>query len=254
MPTATKTNCPLCGHSSPTERLCHSCHTSTVTMIQDLPELWLKAHDELMPGKGGSGSSSNEPSLGINVAALSLIAGDDILGLFHHFEKAIRAGRGLTSPALLKKKSLKVEIDDAARFAVTHLEWSATQPWLGEFAAELKVLHRSAKAAARQFADPVRRISCPGDTAEGLPCRNALNLRMDDLLEIFDCKRCKSEWSSMRLIAVALASPTGEFFVDIEAVAAWLNISERRVQQIVKEHKIPKRGLLVDLKKVLAVR
>ena len=254
MPVATIVNCHLCGHSSPVATLCHRCHTSTVTMIQDLAELWLLAHDELMPGKGGSGGSSNEPSLGINVAALSLIAGDDILRLFHKYEILIRAGRALTAPAFLVKKALKTEIDSAVSFAVTHLEWSATQSWVGDFSAELKALHRSAKAAARQFPEPVRRISCPGDTSEGLPCGNHLNLRVEDMLEIFSCKKCKTEWSSVRLIAVALASPVGEFWVDVEAVAAWLHISERRVQQLVKEHKVPRKGLLVDLKKVLATR
>lgn len=254
MTAATNSNCPLCGHQSPNERLCHKCHTSMVTMIEDMSELWSMAHEELTPCKGRGGGSSNEPSLGINVAALSLIAGDDILRLFHKYETLVRAGRSLTPPALLKKKTLDAEIKDAIRFAVTHLEWSATQSWLGEFAAELKALHRSAKAAARQFPEPVRRIACPGDTSEGLPCGNHLNLRVDDLLEIFSCKKCKTEWSSMRLIAVALASPHGEFWVDIEAVATWLHISQRRVQQLIKEFNIPRKGLLVDLKKILATR
>lgn len=254
MPTMTETKCPSCGHSSPSERLCHRCHTSTVTMIQDLGEYWLMAHQELAPGKGGTGGSSNEPSLGINVAALSLIAGDDILRLLHSYENLTRAGRKLTPPALLKQKTLQFEIFDAIRFAVTHIEWMATQEWFADFVVELKALHRSAKAAARQFPEPVRRIACPGDTVDGLPCGNSLNLRIDDLLELFTCKRCKTEWSSMRLIAVALASPTAEIWVDVEAIAAWLHISERRVQQLVKEHKIPRKGLLVDLKKILATR
>lgn len=254
MTSAPDAKCPICGHSSQSAALCHRCHTSIVTMVQDLLEFWQMAHEELAPGKSGNGGSSNEPSLGINVAALSLIAGDDILRLLHKYENLTRWGRKLTPPALLKQKTLQKEIADAVRFAVTHIEWMASQPWIIEFETELKALHRSAKAAARQYSEPVRRIACPADTSEGLPCGNHLNLRADDLLEIFTCKRCKTEWTSMRLIAVALASPVGEFWIDVEAVAAWLHISERRVQQLVKEHDIPRRGPLVNLKKILATR
>lgn len=250
----TLNNCPVCDRSSPVERLCQPCHTSVVTMIQDLPELWLEAHDELEPGKNGKGGSSNEPSLGVNVAALSLIAGDDILRLFHKYERLIRKSRNLTPPALLAKKPLTEEIANAVSFATRHLDYSSSQPWINEFVAELKVLHRSARSAARKFSDPVRRISCPGDTSEGLPCGVHITLRSDDMLAIFTCKRCKTEWSSMRLVAVALASPTGKFWVDVEAAATWLALSERRVQQIVKENKIDRQGLLIDLKAVMAAR
>lgn len=247
-------NCPLCNFGSNTEGLCRRCHARLHTQLDDLLELWQAAHEELLPGKGGHGSAGSERTIGLNVAALSFIAGDDILKVLHEWEKYIRTERGLTPPALLKKLPLPQEIAAAVAFAQAHLEWSGTQEWIDDFAKELRDLHASGVAAARRFVERVRRIPCPGDTSEGLPCGNLLVVQDQDLLEVFGCRRCGTEWTSFRLIAVALSNPASTFWLDAEAIAAWMGLSERRVRQIAAQNEIARKGNLYDFKAIVATR
>lgn len=246
--------CPVCDYRVASEGLCRKCHAKFHKMLDDLLELWEDAHLELLPGRGGHGSHSSEQSIGLNVAALSFIAGHDILNLLHEWEKLIRSERSLTPPALLPPKDLWRELEDAVKFQQQHLVWSSTQDWFPDYISELRALHGQGLAAARRFVERVRRIPCPADNAEGLPCGNLLIVREDDLLEIFTCRRCRAEWNSFRLIAVALADPASKFWLDAEAIAAWLGVTERRVRQIAKEHDIAKKGELYDFKAIIESR
>jgi len=254
--TATRSLCQLCSYQIPSEGLCPKCFDKLYIQIEDLLELWMLAHGELNPSRGGNsgGGSSSEPSLGINVSALNFIAGSDIIGILHEWEKEIRSERGLTPPALLKKGSVAQEVKAAVEFAKTHLEWSSKQPWISDFAKEIKALHSQGMSAARKYVIHSRKIACPADNAQGLQCGQYLPLQDDDLMALFSCKRCGSEWSTFRLIAVAIAHPYAEFWLDAEAIASWLSISERRVHQIVKTNSIAKRGQLIDVKSVIAAR
>lgn len=253
---AIRSICQLCSYEIQSQGLCRKCFDKLYTQIEDLVELWMLAHGELNPRKGGTGGggSSSGQSLGINISALNFIAGSDIIGILHEWEKEVRFERGLTPPALLKKGSVAQEVKAAVEFAKTHLEWSAAQPWISDFAKEIKALHGQGMAAARKYVIHSRKIACPADNSEGLPCGNYLPLHDEDLMEIFSCKRCGSEWSTFRLIAVALTHPHAEFWLDAEAIASWLSISERRVHQIVKSNSIAKRGQLIDVKAVIAAR
>lgn len=246
--------CPICNRDSSDGFACMRCDFRIHSQLDDLLELWDAAHYELTPGKGGHGSHSSERTIGLNVSALSFIAGDDILHFLHDWERIIRADRQLTPPALLPKHGLVDEISNSIAFHKAHLDWSTTQPWIADYARELAVLHGTGMAAARRFVERVRRIPCPADNAEGLPCGNLLVVREDDLLAIFECRRCGSEWNSFRLISVALSDPASQFWLDTEAIAAWLGVTERRVRQIAKEHNIAKRGQLLDFKAIIQAR
>lgn len=246
--------CATCDYRISAEGLCRKCHAKFHRMLDDLYELWSDAHLELLPGRGGHGSHSSEQTIGLNVAALSFIAGDDILKTLHEWERLIRAERQLTPPAYLRFKDLPSEITDAIKFQQDHLAWASTQDWFDDFVKELRALHGQGMAAARRFVERVRRIPCPADDAEGLPCDNLLIVRDDDLLDIFTCRRCGAEWNAIRLMAVALSNPASRFWVDAEAIAKWLGITERRVRQIAKEHDVAKRGELYDFKAIIQAR
>ena len=222
-------------------------------MLDDLGEMWLEAHSALTPGNGGAGSSSGERTIGINVQALSFIEGSDILKILHSWESEVRQERKLTPPAFLKKKALADEIDDAIKFAQTHLDWMGTQVWIGDFADEVKDLHRLGSNAARRIADKIKRIACPADTHEGLPCGQILKLS-DELFEIIECRKCKTEWSAIRLIAVALTDASRDVWLDADAIGSYLNIDPSAVHKYCKRNEIAKRGYLYNLKEILTKR
>lgn len=246
--------CKLCNWAINHDGICPRCANRIHVELDDLMELWTLAHGELLPGGGGHGSSSGERTIGVNLQALNFIAGNDILNLLHEWEKMIRAERSLTPPALLKGEGIAKEILKAVRFAQAQIEWLAGTDYIEDFAREVRELHGMGIAASRQFVKKTRKISCPADTREGLPCGNLLILREDDILELFSCRRCGAEWSTYRLIIVALSDPRTEFWLDAEAIATWLHLSPRRIQQIAKEFDIAKRGSLYDLKAILAAR
>ena len=95
--------CTICNNTTIQSGLCNRCHGRIHSQLDDLLEFWVGAHSELLPGKSGSGGRSSERTIGLNVAALSFIAGHDILGFLHEWEKLIREERKLTPPALVAK-------------------------------------------------------------------------------------------------------------------------------------------------------
>lgn len=246
--------CPLCQKQTQAEGLCQRCHRWIHRMLDDLYELWQASHNELLPGNGGAGSSSGERTIGINVAALSFIAGDDILKILHSWESEIRQERGLTPPAFLKKLPLEDEIKTAIRFAQAHLDWMGQQPWIGDFADEVKDLVAIGNAAARRTADKVKRIACPADNADGLPCGRILRINDENLLDIVECGLCGTQWTAIRLMAVALADDSKEIWLDADAIGSYLNLDSKAIHKFCKRHEISKRGYLYNLKEILTKR
>jgi len=241
----TQTTCTLCNHTTQAFGLCARCQGKIHQQLDDLGEFWSAAHDELLPGRTGSGGRSSERTIGLNVAALSFIAGHDILGFLHEWEKLIREDRSLTKPAFVKKPaSIGEEIADAIKFAQVNLAWSGTQEWIDDFSKELREIHSQGMAAARQFVEKTRKIPCPAETGQG-SCGNLLKINQDDPLEIFDCRKCKSQWTTLRLIAVAMSDKRA-IWLDAEALAKWMGISERHVRRLAQKFKLPKRGELYE--------
>ena len=237
--------CSICNNTSIQSGLCSRCHNRIHSQLDDLLEFWVGAHSELLPGKSGSGGRSSERTIGLNVAALSFIAGHDILGFLHEWEKLIREERKLTPPALVAKpNNLGEEIQEAVRFSQRNLTHSGNQPWIDDFAKELKEIHSQGMAAARQFVERTRKIPCPAETGEGA-CSNLLKINQDDPLEIFECRKCGSEWTTLRLVAVAMSDKQA-IWLDAEALAHWMGISERHVRRLAQKHKLPKRGELYE--------
>ena len=227
--------------------ICQRCHSKIHSHLDDILEFWQLAHNELLPGRSGNGGRSSERTLGLNVAALSFIAGDDILGCLHEWEKIVRQDRNLTKPAFLKKLPLGTEIQEAVKFAQRHLQWSGEQPWIGDFATEVREIHSQGMAAARQFVEKQRKIACPAEINEGGVCGNLLAINSDDPMDVFNCRRCGSEWTTLRLVAVAMSDPTRKVWLDAEAIGKWMGISERHVHRIARKNGIIKRGQLYDV-------
>lgn len=216
-------------------------------MLDDLLEFWHSAHGELLPGKSGSGGRSSERTIGLNVNALSFIAGDDILGCLHEWEKLIRQDRNLTPPAFLKKLPLSDELHAAVEFAQVHLQWSGAQAWIGDFSDELRELHSKGMTAAKAFVQKARKIPCPAEIGDGGVCANPLLINTDDPLDIFQCRKCESQWTTLRLVAVAMSDVKREVWLDAEAIGNFIGVSERHVHRLAKRHDVKRRGQLYDL-------
>ena len=240
--------CPLCSWNSAAEGLCIKCERRLHSQLADLLELWDEAHDQLQPGKGSGGGRSTERTIGLNVNALSFIQGADIKGVLHEWEKFVRSALSLTKPALIAKpETLREEIKDTVAFMQIHLQFLGATDYIGDFANELKELHSLGMTAAKRFTEKATRIACPADREDGLPCGTMLSINKEDVLDIFTCRGCKSEWSTLRLVQVALSTEGAQLWLDVETIAQWMSITPRQVQRLAKQYNVKKRGTLYDV-------
>lgn len=243
--------CQLCQHDARDEKyLCRRCENILKDNISDIPTLQSEAKGFLVPGRTGSGSPTTERSIGFNVSAMDYSMAVDILPIFHKYEALIRRGRNLTPPALLKREpSIDAEVAATAQFHITHLGWSLKQDWVGDFARDIKEIHSKGLSVTKTFVEKPRRIPCPTDG-----CKAHVIIDMENLLADVNCLKCRTSWTLYRLIQLAMANPNRRFWLDIEAICLWLNMTKREVLKVIDIHKIAKRNGLYDIAAIVKTR
>lgn len=229
---------------------CRSCFGRLRAILKELPQLQFEAGFFLEPSRTGSGAVSAERSIGINVNALDFSMATDLLAILHGWEQIVRRDRALTPPALLTREpTTDLEVLATCEFHIAHLSWTLTQPWALDFAGEVWGLHARGRAAAKKFKEQARRIPCPTDD-----CNRFVVIDVEQMTQDVSCFGCKQSWSVLRLVALAMSNPNRRFFLDIEAIAAWLQMTEREVYRLVRKFDIEKRGSTYDLQGLMKVR
>ena len=218
--------------------------------LAELPELQQGAASFVSPGRSGSGSPSTERSIGFNVNALDYSMGKELLGILHKYEALIRRCRSLTPPALLKREAtVEKEVAATVSFHLAHLEWTVQQDWVEEFAGLIKELHSKGMATNKKFIEQPRRIPCPTEE-----CRAHIVIDIENLLAGVTCHKCRTSWTLYRLLALAMNNPNRTFWLDIDAICLWMNISKIDLNKIVREHKIPTKNGLYDISAIAKAR
>jgi len=243
--------CQLCQHHASDEKsLCRKCESALTDNLSEIPELQSEAKGFLVPGRTGSGSPTSERSIGFNVSAMDYSMAVDILPVLHRYEALIRRGRNLTPPALLRREpSTEAEVAATTQFHITHLGWTLKQDWIGEFAREVKVIHSKGLSVTKSFIETSRRIPCPTDG-----CKNRVAIDIENILSDVFCLKCKGSWTLYRLLQLAMDNPDKRFYLDLEAICLWLNVTKREALKIIDTHSIPKRNGLYDLASMVKVR
>ena len=218
--------------------------------LAELPELQQGAASYVTPGRSGSGSPSTERSIGFNVNALDYSMGKELLGVMHKYEALIRRGRSLTPPALLKREAtVEKEVAATVSFHLAHLEWTVQQDWVEEFAGLIKELHSKGMATNKRFIEQPRKIPCPTDE-----CRSHIVIDIENLLAGVTCHKCRTSWSLYRLLGLAMNNPNRTFWLDIDAICLWMNISKIDLNKIVKQHNVPMKNGLYDISAIAKAR
>jgi hypothetical protein len=218
--------------------------------LTELPELQQGAASFISPGRSGSGSPSTERSIGFNVNALDYSMGKELLGLLHKYEALIRRGRTLTPPALLKREAtVEKEVAATVSFHLAHLEWTVQQDWLEDFAGQIKELHSKGMATNKKFIEKPRRIPCPTDE-----CRSHIVIDIENLLAGVRCHKCRTSWTLYRLLALAMNNPNRTFWLDIDAICMWMNITKMDLNKIVRDHNVPMKNGLYDISAIAKAR
>ena len=218
--------------------------------LAELPELQQGAASFVSPSRSGSGSPSTERSIGFNVNALDYSMGKELLGVMHKYEALIRRGRSLTPPALLTREAtVELEVAATVSFHLAHLEWTVQQDWVEEFAGLIKELHSKGMATNKKFIEKPRRIPCPTDE-----CRSHIVIDIENLLAGVTCHKCRTSWTLYRLLGLAMNNPNRTFWLDIDAICLWMNISKIDLNKIVREHNIPMKHGLYDISAIAKAR
>jgi hypothetical protein len=221
----------------------------------EIPALQYEAGFYIEPGRSASGAVSAERSIGVNVNALDYSMATELLGILHSWESMIRSARQLTPPALLKREpTIDAEVQATCDFHLAHLEWTLGQEWVGDFFNEVKELHSKGMSAAKRFIEQPRRIPCPTDDCRKFVVIDVVAVADNGLSNEVSCYGCKQSWSVLRLVTLAMSNPNRRFFLDVEAIALWLGLTQRQVYKIIKANKIANKGQLYDLAAIIASR
>jgi hypothetical protein len=176
--------------------------------------------------------------------------GKELLGVMHKYEALIRRGRTLTPPAFLKRKAtVDLEVAATVSFHLAHLEWTVQQDWLEDFAGQVKEIHSKGMATNKKFIEQPRKIPCPTDE-----CRAHIVIDIENLLAGVKCHKCRTSWTLYRLLALAMNNPNRTFWLDIDAICMWMNISKTDLNKIVREHNIPTKHGLYDISAIAKAR
>lgn len=241
--------CSICNRHTD-DAACRGCTNKVRSALAEIPELHRQAGSFLEPSRTGSGAVTAERSIGINVNALDFVVGTDLLNILHSWEVIIRRDRQLTPPALVPAPATVEEsVSQTCQFHSSHLDWSMSQVWALEFVGEVLGLHARGRAAAKQFKEQVRRIPCPTDD-----CKKFVVIDVDDLTADVSCFGCKQTWTVLRLVALAMSNPNKKFFLDVEAISLWLQMTQREVYRLIKKFNIEKRGKMYDLAAIIEAK
>ena len=242
--------CSVCKFHVESGQIWKKCYSLLKSMLTELPELQQGAASYVTPGRSGSGSPSTERSIGFNVNALDYSMGKELLGILHKYEALIRRGRTLTPPALLKREAtVEKEVAATVSFHLAHLEWTVQQDWLEDFAGLIKELHSKGMATNKRFIEQPRRIPCPTEE-----CKAHIVIDIDNLLAGVTCHKCRTSWTLYRLLALAMNNPNRTFWLDVDAICLWINITKVQLNKIVKDHNIPVKNGLYDISAIAKAR
>jgi hypothetical protein len=231
-------------------RLTKSQYRTLKSNLAELPELQQGAASYVTPGRSGSGSPSTERSIGFNVNALDYSMGKELLGVMHKYEALIRRGRSLTPPALLKREAtVELEVAATVSFHLAHLEWTVQQDWVEEFAGLIKELHSKGMATNKKFIEQPRRIPCPTDE-----CKAHIVIDIENLMAGVTCHKCRTSWTLYRLLGLAMNNPNRTFWLDIDAICLWMNITKIELNKIVRDHNVPMKNGLYDISAIAKAR
>lgn len=216
--------CDLCRRLTRRTRVCDRCEARMDSQLVDVLEFYALTSTELMPGRSGEASGS-ERGLGVRLAALDFLAGNDVVSVLASWVDAWRDHYGLSNEAAQGRPPAVLSA------SVTFLRaWLPTAcksyPVIDEFSTELRECWLQARSAARLSSGSGTVVPCPTVHEDGSEC--GARLPIDTWLALdhdqstsqpATCPRCGVTRDIQTLITVAMSDGRGEVWVDAEAAS-----------------------------------
>jgi hypothetical protein len=237
--------------------LCERCQHRTQRHLTEIITYSQIAATELQPAQNGDGRTT-EQSLGINLDALDLIAGHDVVPILESWETMYRQEWQLTpiGPVTLKRgqqpNPQHAYLTGTVTFLKHHLPRIADHATALDFTNEITSCWHQARNAARRQPRHAWRVTCPTDTTNG-ECGNILRVTGQDFDNEITCRKCRTTWPTERLLHVVATSHDAEIWVDTEAAARHTGVPESTLRRWGKEGRIKRRGALYEYKSLTGV-
>lgn len=237
--------------------LCWRCQNKTQRQLTEIITYTKIAATELQPSQNGDGRTT-EQSLGINLDALDLITGLDVLPTLEKWESHYRNQWQLTpiGPVTLQRGQQPnpqlAYLTGTVQFLKHHLPRIGEQPTATTFTHEITSCWHQARTAARRQPRHAWRVTCPTDTNQG-ECGNILRVTGQDFDNEITCRKCQTTWPTERLLHVVATSQEAEIWVDTEAAARHTGVPESTLRRWGKQGRIKRRGSLYEYKSLTNV-
>lgn len=239
--------CERCKRAS-ADVLCESCARRLSTALEEIRE-FSSLVDTAMPHTRARGASrSSERTLGVNIDALDVIAGNDTLPLLEAWEIAIRHDFDLTPYGVVtesvKRTAMlreRVTFLNSWRDRLIEARWPLLADMHREITSEASRLARIACVDEHEG----WRVECPSDVQDEM-CRRRLRVTRDDLdndAEI-TCRSCRRVWTARRLVVVSAAAKDVDVWVPADTLADWYGVTKRTLRRWAKQGLIERRGRL----------
>ena len=226
--------------AAPGQLACHPCADRLRAVLDELGQLYtdLTTIDELMPsGHGGGDGLRSVPGPRSPAVDAILVhtdkrsAGNDrpgALAAVTSWARLVREERSLDTPRDQLRATVPAGRVTMARELATlqfHLDWVLAQPWLLDFAVEMRDVLRSLRAAGRLLAPTLTIGRCPvvvvtvplrGGAHLDLTCDAALRVRVGD--DVVRCRNCGTIWPRGRW------EELGDQWIDYARLSAELGV------------------------------
>lgn len=236
--------CLICSNQS-NLMACDRCQTNMRHQLTDIPRFAAMASERLEPRQGGS--RGTERGFGLSMAALEASCGFDAIAVLECWVRDWRYTYGLVQYGVVSEGlSLTELLNEICSFLTTWLPRSCEEHLaIDLFASELRQQWASMREGAGETPANSWVIPCPADiqttvdgqTTVGL-CGTPIKIADPDFDAEVNCRSCKTHWKVSRLLYVGASANAGGIFVDPEAAAAYLGVTERTLRQWATKGKI----------------
>lgn len=184
--------------------LCRGHSLAILDLLDDLATWWAQLDDLATPGSvdtAGSHAPRCDPPAPIRLEVVALrdrrtIARADgdplpILVIVEAWAHAVREDRALAAPATPATLVGELEL------LRTHHDWIAAQPWVDDYANELRACHHQLAIIVGEHG-PTAIAPCPLDDQQGQPCLGRLHQDRWGGMGV-TCSTCGAHWDDAQL-------------------------------------------------------
>jgi hypothetical protein len=238
--------CVVCGKDADF-MACLACESNMRRQLADIPKFAKLASQRLEPRPGGQ--RGTERGFGLSMAALEASCGHDAIAVLECWVRDFRETYGLVPYGIASEDIPQASLlKDICSFLNTWLAKACEQHLaIDLFAAELRQQWSAMREGAGETPANSWVVACPADVEmmdeddneiKTVLCLAPIKIKDADFDAEVTCRSCKQHWKVSRLLYVGASAKTSGVYVDSEAAAHYLGVSERELRRMAKAGKV----------------